>query len=303
MRVRELNAWLHDQELALPSWAATTTRQSPASFRPRRTALGSGSARCPTSCRSLDVVAAGGGVHRIERDRRAHRPRRLRGAARPTAALVQDDHGFDAAVVGMGCMGVITRPRSRSPTRTSCGRCASCSPWADRSARTSRTAASATPTATTSSSSARTRTKATHYRCMVRRATAPRPAARRRWHAAHAQLAIEVAPDALTPHIINLRDRHQARRGAAARLEQPLGCAARRRVQRAVSYKVFNIGAANQPAGVLVGDRRASTDGSHLLAVEEIFEVADRHRRLGSVYQSSPIALRFVQGLAAPTCR
>jgi D-arabinono-1,4-lactone oxidase len=63
-----------------------------------------------------------------------------------------------------------------------------------------------------------------------------------------------------------------------------------------VSYRVLNIGAANYlPAysaeiGVPVDDRAL-----HVKAVERIFEVADRHRRLGNVYQSSPISLRFVR--------
>ncbi|MBV9006275.1 MAG: hypothetical protein JO181_16555 [Solirubrobacterales bacterium] len=63
-----------------------------------------------------------------------------------------------------------------------------------------------------------------------------------------------------------------------------------------VSYRVFNIGTANDlPAysaeiGVPVDDR-----GLHIQAVEKIFEVAARRRKLGHAYQSSPISLRFVQ--------
>jgi hypothetical protein len=63
-----------------------------------------------------------------------------------------------------------------------------------------------------------------------------------------------------------------------------------------VSYRVFNIGAANYlPAysseiGVPVDER-----GLHVQAVERIFEIAARHRALGEVYQSSPISLRFVR--------
>ncbi|MDX6718307.1 MAG: hypothetical protein QOJ63_561, partial [Solirubrobacteraceae bacterium] len=40
-------------------------------------------------------------------------------------------------------------------------------------------------------------------------------------------------------------------------------------------------------------------DNRHVEAVERVFEVADRQRRLGDVYQSSPIALRFVKASAA----
>jgi hypothetical protein len=63
-----------------------------------------------------------------------------------------------------------------------------------------------------------------------------------------------------------------------------------------VSYRVLNIGAANYlPAysceiGVPVDDR-----GLHLAAVERIVEVARERRRVGEVFHSSPISLRFVK--------
>jgi hypothetical protein len=63
-----------------------------------------------------------------------------------------------------------------------------------------------------------------------------------------------------------------------------------------ISYRVFNIGAANYlPAysceiGVPIDERQL-----HLAAVERIVEVAAQRRRLGDVYHSSPISLRFVK--------
>ena len=66
----------------------------------------------------------------------------------------------------------------------------------------------------------------------------------------------------------------------------------------AVSYKVFNIGAANRvPA--YSGEIAIPTDGRHIEAVETIFEVADAQRRSRRIYQSSPIALRFVKASPA----
>ncbi|MDQ3721915.1 MAG: hypothetical protein M3376_02365 [Actinomycetota bacterium] len=40
-------------------------------------------------------------------------------------------------------------------------------------------------------------------------------------------------------------------------------------------------------------------DGRHIEAVEAIFRVAREHREMGRVYQSSPIALRFVKASPA----
>ena len=62
------------------------------------------------------------------------------------------------------------------------------------------------------------------------------------------------------------------------------------------SYKVLNIGSANRlPAysseiGVPVDDRNV-----HIQAVDRILEIAAARRRLGEVYHTSPLALRFVR--------
>ena len=65
-----------------------------------------------------------------------------------------------------------------------------------------------------------------------------------------------------------------------------------------VSDKVFNIGNANLvPA--YSSEIAVAMDGRHIAAVERVFEIADERRRLGSVYQSSPIALRFVKASPA----
>ncbi len=67
-----------------------------------------------------------------------------------------------------------------------------------------------------------------------------------------------------------------------------------------VSYRVFNIGAANYlPAysceiGVPVDEREL-----HLEAVDRIVAVAAQRRHLGEVYHSSPISLRFVKATNA----
>ena len=65
-----------------------------------------------------------------------------------------------------------------------------------------------------------------------------------------------------------------------------------------VSYKVFNIGTLNNlPAySCEIG---VPMDGRHIEAVETIFRVAAERRELGQVYQSSPIALRFVKASPA----
>jgi hypothetical protein len=59
-----------------------------------------------------------------------------------------------------------------------------------------------------------------------------------------------------------------------------------------VSYKVFNIGEANKlPATSM--ELGVAVDGSHIAAVERIFEIA-RFRAAEGIYHSSPFSLRFV---------
>src|SRR3989454_4185899 len=60
----------------------------------------------PEQIRSLDVVAGGGAVYRIERGDGPTDPAAFV-QRYPERRLVQDDDWFSATVVGMGCMGVI----------------------------------------------------------------------------------------------------------------------------------------------------------------------------------------------------
>jgi L-gulonolactone oxidase len=65
-----------------------------------------------------------------------------------------------------------------------------------------------------------------------------------------------------------------------------------------VSYRVLNIGAANLlPA--YSSEIGVPVDGRHVDAVDRVLEVADRHRRLGDVYATAPVALRFVRASEA----
>jgi hypothetical protein len=248
----------------------------------------------PDFVRSLDLVAADAQVHRIER---AAGPTDPAAFARehPDWELVQDDDVFDAVVVGMGCIGVIyaatlavqpaywlTEVRELSTWEQLRGQIRTgldgnrhyeiyLNPYAGEDGR---------------------------HRCIVCRrnpADARRHRAvdrlRRHWWIellstlkitpAIARLIVRISPDA-----------------APRRIDQLLGWLADNEYS-GPSYKVLNIGAANLlPAysseiGVpLDGDR-------HLQAIDAIIAIADRHRRLGRVYHTAMIALRFVRACPA----
>ncbi len=61
------------------------------------------------------------------------------------------------------------------------------------------------------------------------------------------------------------------------------------------SHRVLNIGQANFLPAYSSEIGVPLAGGRHVAAVEKIFEVANRHRRLGNVFHTAPIALRFVK--------
>ena len=121
--------------------------------------------------------------------------------------------------------------------------------------------------------------------------------------AAHLLQRVEIAPARknraklpVTPRLLNLV-LHLKPGLAPLLIESAMKALVKDRYDE-VSYKVFNIGNANLvPA--YSSEIAVAMDGRHIAAVERVFEIADERRRLGSVYQSSPIALRFVKASPA----
>jgi hypothetical protein len=61
-----------------------------------------------------------------------------------------------------------------------------------------------------------------------------------------------------------------------------------------VSYRVFNIGAANELPAYSMELGVSIEDGSHVAAVDRILTIAERRRREDGIYHTSPFSLRFV---------
>src|SRR5207247_9282410 len=102
IRLRELNAHLDAHGLALSNMGgydgqtvagviSTSTHGSGITFGP-----------LPEQIRSLDLVAGGGAVYRLERGDGPTDPAAF-AQGYPARRLVQDDDWFSATVVGMGC--------------------------------------------------------------------------------------------------------------------------------------------------------------------------------------------------------
>lgn len=294
-RVRELNTWLDRNGLGFANLGgydaqtiagvtATSTHGSGIAFGPLNDAL-----------RSLDVVVGDGSVRRIEpadgpTDRAAYEAhfgdRRM---------LVQDDHVWNAVSVGIGCMGVICTAMFEVRERFFMREVRELHPWSKVRAdledggvleRHEHYELAFSPY-----------DDGYPYPFLVTTRDSVGDPRNRPWDKRMRNWLVEAAAlFPFTPHVINLLlDVRPAL--APALLRGSIRALVKDRYDE-VSFKVFNIGNANVlPAySCEIG---VPIDGRHVEAVEAVFRVARERRELGQVYQSSPIALRFVKASPA----
>jgi hypothetical protein len=292
MRIRELNAHLDSLGLALPNMGgydgqtiagviSTSTHGSGLRFGP-----------ITDDVRSLDVVAAGGTLYRIEPEDGITDPATFAQRGREWS-LLQDDNAFNAARVGMGCLGVIYSVTLAVQAKFYLREVRTMSTWDD--VRTQLLEGALLRDNRHCEIYFNPYERDGVHRCLITtRNEVTREQYDRDPHRARHFLAELLSSLPITPWVINLIQGLWPSISPSM-IDRALSTLADRDYTN-VSYRVFNIGTANDlPAysaeiGVPVDDR-----GLHLLAVEKIFEVAARHRKLGNAYQSSPISLRFVR--------
>jgi len=291
IRIKELNACLDGRGLGLLNMGgydhqtvagviSTSTHGSGMEFGPLNDFV-----------RSLDVVAAGGAVYRVEpsdgpTDRAAYE--RKYGEGR---ILIQDDHWFDAVVVGMGCMGVICSVTLEVRPKYYLREVRTFHTWDEVRAelidgevlRSNRHyevlfspyhVSHAYPCLVTT----RNITTNPSHKPLDKRA--------RNW-------AVELASAfPLTPDILNLVVDLRPN-WSPWMLDSAMRALTKKEYDN-VSYKVLNIGTANLlPA--FSSEIGVPMDGRHIEAADAIIGVAAEWRNLGDVFQSSPISFRFVK--------
>ena len=106
MRVRELNAHLASRSLALSQMGGYDGQTVAGVVSTSTHGSGIGLGPFPDFVRSLDLVACGGAVNRIESAGGPTDPHAF-AEHHPDRHLVQDDRVFDAALVGVGCLGLV----------------------------------------------------------------------------------------------------------------------------------------------------------------------------------------------------
>jgi hypothetical protein len=295
IRIKELNAYLDRRGLALSNMGgydhqtvagviSTSTHGSGLSFGPLSDFV----------C-SLDIVASAGVVYRIERtdgptDRRAYE---VHHGDRRT--LIQDDHWFDAVAVGMGCMGVICTAMLEVEHKYYLREVRAFHTWDKVRADL------VDGTVLTSNRHYEvlfSPYKRKHaYPCLVTTRNYTDNPSRKPFDKRTRNWGVEFASAfPLTPHLLNLTVDLKPSLSPAM-LESAIRALIKNEYDE-VSYKVLNIGTANLlPAySCEIG---VPMDGRHIQAAEEIIRVAAEARKVGDVYQSSPISFRFVKASSA----
>lgn len=294
-RVKELNDWLDAHGLALTNMGGYD-HQTVAGVTSTST-HGSGTAFGPMNdqLRSLDVVVGDGSVQRIEpRDGpteraayEAHHGEQRR--------LIQDDHVWNAVSVGMGCMGVICTALIEVRERFFMREVRTLHPWAEIKLLLREGAVFAEHEHWELAFSPYDDGYPYPFLITTRDST-PDPR-HRPWDKRMRNWLVEAAAlFPFTPQLLNLL--LDIAPGLAPKLLLGSVKSLVKDEYDNVSHKVFNIGTLNiLPAySCEIG---VPMDGRHIEAIETIFRVARERADLGRVYQSSPIALRFVKASPA----
>jgi FAD/FMN-containing dehydrogenase len=295
MRIRELNRWLWDEGLGLPNMGgydgqtiagatSTSTHGSGMQFGPLHEIV-----------RSIDMVAAKGVVYRIEPA--AGPTERAAWEAeypQPDWQLVQDDGWFAAAVVGIGCLGVIYSMILEVEPRRLLKEVREASTWED--VRDSIPAEVADKRHYELYLTPYPRRGDGKHLCMVTTRTVATELPP--WWSSRRRRRLRAELLARLPglgHVLNLVVR------AVPRLTPFLLSMAVRAIADDEytnrSYRVLNIGAANVLPVLSAEIAVRFDDRSYVAAFETIARVAERQR--GHAYHSAPMAVRFVKRSSA----
>jgi FAD/FMN-containing dehydrogenase len=290
--LRDLNAALDARGLALPNMGGYDAQTIGGVVSTSTHGSGIGFGPFPDLVRSLDLVVAAGEVVRVEPEDGPTDPARFTTVEGTPARLIQDDDTFAAAICGMGCLGLISSLVLEVRDKFWLNEVRTLSTWealrehltvADLQAAGEHWELFVNPYAG----------KDGDHRLLVTvRTPCPEP--------------VDLPPDKLERHPLTELASSLPLTGVLLRwyialfpkslperFDQVLADM-RDDGYASVSYKVFNIGAANDLPAYSMELGVSVEDGSHVVAVDRILEMAERRRREDGIYQTSPFSLRFV---------
>jgi hypothetical protein len=290
--IAQLNAHLQSLQLALPNMGGFDGQTVAGVISTSTHGSGIGFGPLTDLVRSLDVVGPGGTLYRIERADGPTDPDAYT-AKFPEHQLRQDNRWFDAAVVGIGCMGLIYSAILAVRPLFYLREVRTLSTWSKvrEELRLGKVLA-----------------ENAHYELLFNpypdehgeiemlittRNPVP-PSKYRHDHRRSRSLLMELtARFPLTPFLIDLSV------GLFPKISPFLLKQALQALVNPdyvnISYRVFNIGAANYLPAYSAEIGVPADEPQLNAAVEKIIEVAAQRRRLGNVFHSSPISLRFVK--------
>jgi len=295
IRIKELNAYLDAHGLALSNMGgydhqtiagviSTSTHGSGITFGPLNDFV-----------RSLDIVAAGGTVYRIEPADGPTDPDAFANHFGDRRMLVQDDHWFNAVAVSMGCMGVICTVMLEVELKYYLREVRQFHTWEKVRADLIDGAVLQDNRHYEVLFSPYKRRHA--YPCLVTTRNYTRNPSHKPLDKRARNWAVEAASAfPLTPYFINLAVDVKPSLSPGM-MESAIKALVKKEYDN-VSYKVLNIGTANLlPA--YSGEVGVPMDGRHIEAADALIRVAEEYRNLGDMYQSSPISFRFVKASSA----
>ena len=294
MRLRDLNQLLAGKGRALLQMGGYDAQTVAGVVSTSTHGSGIGLGAFPDFVRSLDLVAADARVHRVERVDGPSDPV-VFAREHPEWELVQDDEVFDAAVVGMGCLGVVYAATLAVTEAYWLTEVRELSTWSQVRPQLAAGLAGnrhyeiyINPYAGDDG----------EHRCIVCRRNPADPHRRRALDRLRRHWWIELLSRLKITGLVGLLIDRLNPDGAPARIDRMLGILADNEYS-GPSYKVLNIGAANLLPAYSAEIAVPMASGRHVEAVERLIAVADRHRRLGRAYHTGLISLRFVRGSSA----
>lgn len=292
MRVRDLNEALWERGLGLINMggydaqtimglASTSTHGSGIEFPPLSNFI-----------ESLTTVVANGRTIRIEPRDGITDPSRW-AAAHPDIELVQDDEWYHAALVGIGCMGVVYAVVLRARERYWMIEQRSLTTWS----AVKRELQDGAPLRDNRHWELLVNPYETNgdHTCLITRRN-PVPEPDRTPHALpQRNVIVELLAKAKFSGAVLLAALNHFPDLIPQVIDGALGPLARDYVDR--SYRVFNIGAANEVPGY--GSEIGFPMRTYIAATERILEITGQAQRVGQAYLTSPFSLRFCKASPA----